>query len=50
MEKDQVGISWLEGERRGNIDLMIVLLMVMVRQVAELAARLLQDQQRDERK
>jgi len=50
MEKDQVGTSWLEGERRGNIDLMIVLPMAMGRQAAEPAARLRQDPQRDERK
>jgi hypothetical protein len=50
MEKDQVQTTWQEGERRGNIDRMIVLPMDMVRQVAELGLRVLQDQQQDERK
>jgi hypothetical protein len=50
MEKDQAGITWQEGERRGNIDRMIALLMDTVLQVAELGPRVLQDQQQDERK
>jgi hypothetical protein len=50
MEKDQAGIIWQEGERRGNIDRMIVRLMDMVLQVAELELQVLQDQQPEGRK
>jgi len=50
MEKDQAGIKWQEGERRGSIDRMIVLLTDTVLQVAELGPRVLQDQRLEGRK
>jgi hypothetical protein len=50
MEKDQAGIKWQEEERRENIDRMIVLLMDMDRQVAELGLQVHQDRLPEGRK